>query len=132
MARKKDEGVTVDDGRAPILEAAEHLGAGAPIAPAHGLAAMALGMAVKYHDIATIQDGALYQQYKLEGRNLQTLHLDMVFETAMRMEAFLISAPSRLANMIVEDFSKAAVTVLEGVLDAEELDAIPDPEEHKE
>jgi hypothetical protein len=41
-----------------------------PIAPAHGIAAIALNMALKYHDINTVQDGLLYQQYKLEGKKL--------------------------------------------------------------
>lgn len=73
-----------------------------PIAPAHGIAAVALSMALKYHDIATVQDGTLYQQYKLEGRNLETLHLDMVFETAIRMEAYLLGASERIAKLIVD------------------------------
>lgn len=37
------------------------------IPPAHGIAAIALTMAMKYHDIGTVQGGALYQQYKLGG-----------------------------------------------------------------
>lgn len=57
----------------------------APVAPAHGIAAIALSMSMKYHNISTVQDGALYQQYKLEGRNMVPLHLDMIFDTAARM-----------------------------------------------
>ena len=73
-----------------------------PIAPAHGIAAIALNMALKYHDINTVQDGLLYQQYKLEGRNMTNLHLDAVFETAIRMEAFLLGASERIASIVVD------------------------------
>lgn len=76
-----------------------------PIAPAVGIAAIALNMAMKYHDIATVQDGALYQQYKLEGRDLVPLHLDMVFETAIRMEAHLLGASERIAKLVVDAIS---------------------------
>jgi hypothetical protein len=73
-----------------------------PIAPAHGIAAIALNMAMKYHDISTVKDGTLYQQYKLEGKNMEPLHLDMVFETAIKMEMFLLGASDRIAKLIVE------------------------------
>jgi len=73
-----------------------------PIAPAHVVAAIALNMAVKYHDISTVKDGALYQQYKLEGKNMVPLHLDMVFETAIRMEVHLLGASDRIAKLIID------------------------------
>jgi len=72
------------------------------VAPAHGIAAIALSMALKYHDISTVQDGALYQQYKLEGKNMTPLHLDMVFETAMRIELHLMASEQRIAKVLVE------------------------------
>jgi hypothetical protein len=74
----------------------------ARVAPAHGIAALALNMSLKFHDIATVQDGTLYQQYKLEGKNLTALHLDMVFETAMKMEAYLLGASERIANLVID------------------------------
>jgi hypothetical protein len=74
----------------------------APIAPAHGIAAIALTLALKYHDINTVQDGTLYQQYKLEGKNMQPFHLDHVFETAKRMEIFLLTSSERIAKIIVD------------------------------
>lgn len=77
------------------------------LAPAHGIAAIALTMALKYHDINTIQDGALYQQYKLEGRNMRELHLDTVFETAIRMEQHLLASSDRIAKIVVEALSVA-------------------------
>lgn len=72
------------------------------VAPAHGIAALALNMALKYHDMGMIKDGQLYQQYKLEGRNIETLHLEYVFETAIKMEAFLLGASDRIAKIIVD------------------------------
>ena len=74
----------------------------APVAPAHVVASIALNMALKYHDIATIKDGAMYQQYKLEGRNIRELHLDMVFETAILMEAHLLGSSERIAKLVVD------------------------------
>lgn len=74
----------------------------APIAPATGIAAIALNMALKYHDINTVKDGVLYQQYKLEGRNMRDLHLDMVFETAIKMEAYLLGASERIAKLVID------------------------------
>ena len=85
----------------PFKELAPHMG-DTPVAPAHGIAAIALSMAMKFHDINTVQDGTLYQQYKLEGKNMRPLHLDMVFETAMKMEAFLLGASDRIAKLIVD------------------------------
>jgi hypothetical protein len=73
-----------------------------PVAPATGIAALALNMAMKWHDMGTVKDGALYQQYKLEGRNIETLHLEHVFETAIKMEAFLLGASERIAKLVVD------------------------------
>jgi len=73
----------------------------AQIGPCIGVAAIALNMAMKYHDIATIQDGTLYQQYKLEGRNMMPLDMSMVFHTAMQIEAYLIAANKRVAKLLV-------------------------------
>ncbi len=85
----------------PFEELAPHLG-NTPVAPAHGIAAIALSMAMKFYDINTVQEGALYQQYKLEGKNMMPLHLDMVFETAIKMEAFLLGASDRIAKLVVD------------------------------
>lgn len=76
-----------------------------PVAPAHGIAAIALSMALKYHDMGMIKDGALYQQYKLEGRNITNLHLSEVFETAIKMEAHLLGSSDRIAKMIIDAIS---------------------------
>lgn len=73
----------------------------AAVGPMVGISAIALNMALKYHDINTVQDGVLYQQYKMEGRNVRDLHLDMVFETAIQIEEHLIAANKRVAKMLV-------------------------------
>jgi len=67
-----------------------------------GIAAIALTMALKYHGINTVQDGALYQQYKLEGKNMRELELAMVFETAKQIEQHLLTATDRIAKIITE------------------------------
>lgn len=74
----------------------------APLATAHAVAALALNMALKYHDIATVQDGTLYQQYKLEGKNFRELHLNDVFETAILMEMHLMGSSQRIAKLVVD------------------------------
>jgi hypothetical protein len=76
-----------------------------PVAPAHAIAAIALNMAIKFHDINTVQDGTLYQQYKLEGRNMSGLHLDMVFETAIRIERHLLASSERIAKIVFDAIS---------------------------
>ena len=73
-----------------------------PISQPKGIAAIALSMALQYHNINTVQDGTLYQQYKMEGKNMTPLHLDMVFETAIAMEAHLLGAEGRFANVVLE------------------------------
>jgi len=71
------------------------------ISPAHGIAAIALQMAMKYHDMSMIKDGAMYQQYKLEGRNITNIDLSDVFETAIQIEAHLLASSERVAEIIV-------------------------------
>ena len=88
---------TKEDGVAGVPEQLQH----EPVGPMVGISALALNMALKYHDINTVQDGLLYQQYKLEGRNMHGLHMDMVFETAIRIEEHLVSANKRVAKMLV-------------------------------
>ena len=75
--------------------------ADAPVGTCMGVASIALNMAMKYHDIMTVQDGALYQQYKLEGKNLRPLHLDMVFETAIQIERHLVASNKRIMDAMI-------------------------------
>lgn len=78
----------------------------APIAPAHGIAAIALSMAMKYHDMNMVKDGALYQQYKLEGRNIRMIGLEDVFETAIKIELHLLASSERIAKVVVDAISE--------------------------
>jgi len=91
-------------------EYAKELGpaADAPIGPFVGVASIALNLAMKYHDISTVQDGALYQQYKLEGRNMQALHIDIVFETAMQIEKHLLAANRRVVDALIATMVEVA------------------------
>lgn len=73
-----------------------------PIAPAHGIAAIALSMALKYHNMTVIKDGAMYQQYKLEGKNMRPMDLDLVFETSMKIELYLLSSSKRIAGIVID------------------------------
>lgn len=72
------------------------------IATSHGIAAIALNMAMKYHDITICKDGALYQQYKIEGKNMRELHLDNVFETAIKIERHILASSDRIAGLVVD------------------------------
>ena len=94
-----------------------------PIAPAHGIAAIALSMALKYHDTTVVKDGTMYQQYKLEGRNMPVLHLDMVFETAIQIELHLLASSQRIAKVIVD--------ALEVHVDERDDQALPDAKSEK-
>ena len=88
---------TVKDGLAGLPEGIEN----EPVGPMVGIDTIALNMALKYHDITTVQDGTLYQQFKLEGKNMHGLHLDEVFHTAVQIEQHLIAANKRVAQMMV-------------------------------
>jgi hypothetical protein len=106
----------------PFTELAPHLG-NTPVASAHAIAAIALSMSMKYHDIQTVKDGALYQQYKLEGKNFRELHIDHVFETAERIEFWLLGASERIAKLIMD--------AVVDVVDDKEREAASTTLEHK-
>ena len=104
MTSTESSAVPTDDQREEIDDSFKEMEPikDAPIVPAHGIAAVALNMAIKYHDMGMIKDGALYQQYKLEGRNIHTLALAEVFETAIKIENHLLGASERIAKIIVD------------------------------
>lgn len=97
----EDDATGMNDGEEKPFKELEPL-KDAPAAPAHVIASIALNMAMKYHDITLVKDGILYQQYKLEGRNMPSLHLDIVFETAIKIERHLLMSSERIATMIIE------------------------------
>lgn len=98
----KEDQMTIDDNVGDELKEVAAVSPNTPVAPAHAIASIALSMAMKYHGINIVQDGALYQQYKLEGKNMQPLHLDMVLETAGRLEAWLLGSSKRIAELVVD------------------------------
>ena len=78
----------------------------APIPTLEAIAAVALSMAMKFHDTCMVKDGTLYQQYKLEGRQLVPLDMATVFNTAIEIERHLIGAPSRIVAVLDEHESE--------------------------
>lgn len=81
----------------------------APVGPLVGLSSIALTMAMKYHDINTVQDGTLYQQYKLEGKNLHGLHIEEVLDTAERIERWLVGSPERVGKLMIQMLEHADI-----------------------
>jgi len=96
----------VDDN--PISEVAEHIG-GREVDPATGISALALGFALKYHDMMLVKDGVMYQAKKMEGVNFRLIDLPDVLETARQFEAWFLNAPERMCKMI--DDGTIAITV---------------------
>ncbi len=76
--------------------------ADAPVTPATTVAALALNLALKFHDMGMIKDAAMYQQFKLEGKNIVPLQLAMVLDTALKMEGYLLGASERIAKIVVD------------------------------
>lgn len=84
------------------LKELSDLGANAPMSAATGIASIALSMAMKYCNMNTVQEGALYQQYKLEGRNIGPCTLEWVFHIADQIEQRLLFAQNRMSMMALE------------------------------
>lgn len=85
----------------PIQQIADHL-PDVPIPPMIGVGAIALQMAMQYHDATVIKDGVLYQQMKMEGKNIGCLGLDDVFDTAKRIEEHLMGSNERILKLTTE------------------------------
>lgn len=93
-----------DDSVNPLGDMAEVLPPDTKLSmsPATAIAALGLSMSLKFHDINTVQDGTLYQQFKLEGKNLRGLHINDVLDLAKVLEQHILSAPSRMTDRIME------------------------------
>lgn len=89
-----------------IAALAKHL-PDAPMPPHIGVSAIALQMAMSYHGINMVQDGALYQQYKIEGREMVPLSLQMVFDTAKQIEEHLVNGGGRITDLLLNSFMDA-------------------------
>lgn len=111
----EDEGIRID-GKAEIDALPEEV-KNAPIGPFTGISSIALAMAMKYHDIGTVQEGALYQQLKLEGKNLRPLHLDLVLETAERLERWLVGGSDRISKLMIAVIENATISAEEDEID---------------
>lgn len=109
----QEEGTVRIEGGETALEGLPEAVRELPVPPNIGLATIALNFALKYHDTTIVKDGALYQQYKLEGKNMRDLHLDEVFWTASQIEKHLLDTPSRLALMVLETVAKDIDEALE-------------------
>lgn len=109
---------------ADFKEVGEHINA--PMLPQHGVAALAMNMSLKYWDINTITDGALYQQLKLEGRNIGFgVHLDSVIDVAKRIELHILNAPNRLSQEVYAQLTAEFFEDVESALSGEEEPDIP-------
>jgi hypothetical protein len=100
----------------------------APVSPSVAIGALAMNFAMKYHDINTVQDGVLYQQRKMEGHNFQDLHLDMVFETAKRIEIHLMGTSERIAHIVMDVVGQGMAEEAMNDL-ADEIEARPESED---
>lgn len=91
------------------------------------ISTVALNMAMKWHDIGVVKDGAMYQQLKLEGKNLPVLTLPDVLATAQAFEAHLLAGPNRHAEMLSERIIDNFVAII-GDLTMGAIDrALPKP-----
>ncbi len=89
-----------------------------PLNTNHAIATMALNFALKYHGMCMIPDGTMYQQYKMEGRNIKVIGLEDVFETAIKMEQHLIRGDNRIGKMVQE----MALSILKDVMSDDDTD----------
>lgn len=76
--------------------------ADAPVSPAIAIGSIALKLAVEYHGATVISDGSLYQQYRIEGKEMTPLTLALVLETAREFERHLLTTNERIAAIVVE------------------------------
>lgn len=110
----------------PFDDVIEHAG-DVKIHPSTGMAAIAMNMAMRWHDMCMIKDGALYQQKKVEGANIQVINLNDVLRTAKQIEAWLLTAPNRHAEMLVEGICEGLLQTLDDNTE-EGIKRIPDTE----
>lgn len=73
-----------------------------PLPTSVAISALAMNFAMKWHDMSLIKDGAMYQQKKLEGANIELISLDSVFETAARFERHFLTSSDRIAGIVID------------------------------
>lgn len=69
------------------------------LTPDQKLRSMALMLSISFHKDTVIKDAGMYQQYKMEGRNMSPLDDETVIKTALRYETFIRcgESPERMA-----------------------------------
>jgi len=72
-----------------------------PISRDDGIRMMALSMAIKHIESTMLRDGALYQQLKLDGREIGVLRANAVLEKAIDFERYLRGDYADMAAQIV-------------------------------
>ena len=84
------------------------------LASPEGISIVSLNFAIKWHDVAVIKDGAMYQAQKAEGKNIRAIGLEDVFETAALFERWLLAAPERLYSVLVEGKIEVTIPIKDG------------------
>lgn len=65
------------------------------------LRATALVMAIRYHSDAVIKDGAMYQQKKLDGSNIEPTSTTLVLQWAIDFERYLRGDYAEMVDQLV-------------------------------
>lgn len=75
--------------------------------PAQSVRTLALTMAVKYHGDTIIKDGGMYQQLRMEQKDIQPTHVNVVLKTAIEFERYLRGDYAEMVDQLVGgDFEK--------------------------
>lgn len=81
-----------------------------PVAPGIAIGAIALQLAMQYHDATVVKDGVMYQQMKMEGKNFSTIGLSDVFDTAKAIEIHLLGTSDRIAGIVVDAIERGSTS----------------------
>lgn len=72
------------------------------VSPGLAVASIALSLAVTYHTNSIIKDGAMYQQLKLEGKDIKSSGVEDVIDIARQFEIHLLQSSERIAGIIID------------------------------
>lgn len=87
-----------------------------PLAPSVAVSALAMNFALKYADTIIIKDGAMYQQKKLEGANIQALSMADVMHYALQFETWLLTGEERQMKLLQSDLAKQLMATIMDVI----------------
>jgi plasmid maintenance system antidote protein VapI len=85
-----------------------------PINPMVGIGAIALNMAINYLDMTVVKDGQLYQQLKIEGKEIKGVSLETAFHYAKQIERHLMGTSDRIAGIVLDAISHGIASDEEG------------------